>query len=99
MDYGLCSIIVALITGLSSIITAIIWGYVPKRRQEEVVRLKKELLDVYMGAYNLKVIEDLLEEEESRISKQEARRGLIITSRLEKGRIEKRLTQLKSDLD
>lgn len=98
MDYGLCSIIVALITGLSSIITAIIWGYVPKRRQEEVVRLKKELLDVYMGAYNLKVIEDLLEEE-SRISKQEARRGLIITSRLEKGRIEKRLTQLKSDLD
>lgn len=98
MDYGLCSIIVALITGISSIITAIIWGYVPKRRQEEVVRLKKELLDVYMGAYNLKVIEDLLEEE-SGISKQEARRGLIITSRLEKGRIEKRLTQLKSDLD
>ena len=98
MDYGLCSIIVALITGLSSIITAIIWGYVPKKRKEEIARLKKELLDVYMGAYNLKVIEESLEEDVG-ISKQEARRGLIITSRLEKGRIEKRITQLKSDLD
>ena len=58
MDIGIASIIVALVTGVSSIVTAIIWGYVPRKRLEENKRLQKELLEIYMGAYNLKAIEE-----------------------------------------
>lgn len=97
MDIGICSIIVALITGVSSIITAIIWGYVPKKRKEEIVKLQKELLEVYVGAYNLKIIEEMLEEEAG-ISKRKARRGIQITNKLERSKIEKRIAQLNSAL-
>ena len=97
MDIGICSIIVALITGVSSIITAIIWGYVPKKRKEEIVKLQKELLEVYVGAYNLKIIEEMLEEEAG-ISEQTARQGIQITNKLEKSKIEKRIAQLNSAL-
>lgn len=97
MDIGICSIIVALITGVSSIITAIIWGYVPKKRKEEIVKLQKELLEVYEGAYNLKIIEEMLEEEAD-IPKRTARRGIQITNKLEKSKIEKRIAQLNSAL-
>ena len=38
------SIAVALITGLCSIITAVIWGYAPRKRKEEIEKLKKKLL-------------------------------------------------------
>ena len=95
MDIGICSIIVALITGISSIITATIWGYIPKRRKEEIKKLQKELLDVYIGAYNLKVVEETLEEEYG-VSKIEARKDVIITDRLQKAKIEKRIAQLES---
>lgn len=97
MNIGICSIIVALITGVSSIITAIIWGYVPKKRKEEIVKLQKELLEVYEGAYNLKIIEEMLEEETD-IPKRTARRGIQITKKLEKSKIEKRIAQLNSAL-
>ena len=97
MDIGICSIIVALITGVSSIITAIIWGYVPKKRKEEIVKLQKELLEVYVGAYNLKIIEEMLEEEAG-ITKQNARQVSQITNKLEKSKIEKRIAQLNSAL-
>ena len=40
MDIGIASIIVALVTGVSSIVTAIIWGYVPRKRLEENKRLQ-----------------------------------------------------------
>lgn len=97
MDIGICSIIVALITGVSSIITAIIWGYVPKKRKEEIVKLQKELLEVYEGAYNLKFIEERLEKETG-ISKRKARQGIKITNKLERSKIEKRIAQLNSAL-
>jgi len=98
MDIGVSSIIVSLIIGASSIITAFIWGYIPKKRKSEIQRLRKELLDVYIGVYNLKIVEDDLETELG-ISKQHARRGLIITDKLQKNRIEKRIEQLKSLID
>lgn len=98
MDIGVSSIVVSLIIGASSIITAFIWGYIPRKRKNEIQKLRKELLEVYIGVYNLKIVEDDLETELG-ISKQEARRGLIITEKLQKNRIEKRIEQLKSLID
>lgn len=92
------SIAVALITGVCSIITAVIWGYTPRKRKEEIEKLKKELLDVYMSAYNLKQVEEYLESEAG-ISKTEARKGYTISNRLEKSRIEKRIATLQNQLD
>lgn len=97
MDTGIASIIVASITGISSIVTAIIWGYIPRQRKVQIKKLEQELLDVYTDAYNLKAVEERLEMENG-ISKQSARNGVIISSRLEKGRIEKRIAQLQSAL-
>lgn len=94
MDIGIASIIVALVTGVSSIVTAIIWGYVPRKRLEENKRLQK----IYMGAYNLKAIEEGLEGELG-ISKRKARQNLQITPKLQKSHIEKRITELQSKLD
>lgn len=98
MDIGLSSIIVASITGISSIITAIIWGYVPRKRSEEIKRLQKELLEVYGGVYNLKAIEEKLEGELG-VSKIEARKGINIPKTFETKRIEKRIIELQSKLD
>lgn len=98
MDIGVASIIVAIITGISSIITAVIWGYIPRKRLEENERLRKELLEIYMGAYNLKAIEEGLEGELG-ISKRKARQDLQITPKLQKSHIEKRITELQSKLD
>ena len=94
MDIGISSIVVSLIIGVSSIITAFIWGYVPRKRQEEIQRLRKELLEVYIGVYNLKSVEEDLEAEAG-ISKQAARKGLNITEKLQRNRIEKRIEQLR----
>ncbi len=98
MDIGLSSIIVASITGISSIITAIIWGYVPRKRSEEIKRLQKELLEVYGGVYNLKAVEEKLEGDFG-ISKIEARKGINIPKTFETKRIEKRIIELQSKLD
>lgn len=94
MDIGICSIIVALITGISSIVTAIIWGYVPKKRTQEIKRLRRELLEVYIGAYNLKAVEESLEAEFG-VSKTIARKDLVITEKLERKKIEKRIQTLQ----
>ena len=98
MDIGLSSIIVASITGISSIITAIIWGYVPRKRNEEIKRLQKELIEVYGGVYNLKIVEEKLENELG-ISKAEARKEINIPKSFETKRLEKRTLELQSKLD
>ncbi|MBR5395435.1 MAG: hypothetical protein IK144_10210 [Bacteroidaceae bacterium] len=97
MNAELASIIVALITGISSIITAIIWGYVPRNRKSQIKKLQQELLDVYTDVYNLKIVEERLEEDNN-VSKQAAREGLPISPRIEKRRIENRIAQLQSNL-
>lgn len=98
MDIGVSSIVVSLIIGTSSIVTAFIWGYIPRKRKSEIQELRKELLDVYIGVYNLKIVEEDLETELG-ISKQDARRGLIITDRLQKNKIGKRIEELRSLID
>lgn len=86
MNAETASIVVALITGISSIITAIIWGYVPRKRIEQIKILRRELLDVYVGVYNLKVVEERLEGELG-ISKIEARKGISIPKSFETKRL------------
>ena len=98
MTAELASVIVALITGISSIMTAIIWGYIPRKRKIQIQKLRKELLDVYTDVYSLKIVEERLEKENN-ISKQAAREGLLISPRVEKMRVEKRIAQLQSDLE
>lgn len=98
MDIGTVSIIVALITGVSSIITAIIWGYTPRKRHEEIKKLQKELIEVYGGVYNLKIVEEELERELG-ISKKAARKDLQITPKLQRSKIEKRISELQSKLN
>ena len=98
MDVGICSIIVAAITGIASIVTAIIWGYVPRKRSQEIKRLRKELLEVYIGAYNHKAVEESLEAEYG-VSKSIARKGFIITDKLQKSKIEKRIQSLQQMVD
>ena len=51
-----------------------------------------------MSVYNLKQVEEYLEAEAG-ISKTEARKGYTISTRLEKGRIEKRIASLQNQLD
>ena len=90
MTAELASIIVALITGISSIVTAIIWGAVPRTRKNQIKKLRKELLEIYTDVYNLKVVGERLEEDND-VPKHIAREGLKISPRIEKRRIEKRI--------
>ncbi len=61
MDAAIASVIVAVIMGTASIVTAIIWGYVPRKRKDEIEKLRKELFKVYTGVRELKKLEDYLE--------------------------------------
>lgn len=69
----------------------------PKNRREEIIQLRKELLDVYTGVYNLKTVEKNLEAELG-MPKKTSRKGLIISDRLQKSKIEKRIAQLNSSI-
>ena len=97
MSTELASIIVAIIMGTSSIVTAIIWGYVPRKRTQQIKKLQRELLEVYIDVYNLKIVEERLEEENG-VSKKAAREGLLITPLIGRKRIEGRISQLQSIL-
>lgn len=50
MVVEITSVLVALITGLASVGTAYFWGYVPKRREEKIRQLQKELLEAYQNS-------------------------------------------------
>ena len=73
MDAAIASVIVAVIMGAASIITAIIWGYVPRHRKEDLKNRRKELYEVYSAVQELKKLEDYLENKFG-ISKQTARK-------------------------
>ena len=59
MSTEIATLLAALITGISSMVTAYILGYSPRKTKEEIKRLQKELLDVYSGVYNLKAVEEI----------------------------------------
>lgn len=96
---------IGLVVGVLGVIAAIIWGYIPKKRNETIEGLtsklnntRKELLSLYEDVYQLIQIEDFLEKD-SGISKQQARKGFTISNRCERARIERRIDDLKKELN
>lgn len=97
MDTGIAGIIIAIILGTCSIVTSIIFGYVPRKRQREIIQTKMELLQLYKDVSKLLEVEHQLLDEAD-ISKVEARRGQDISCRCEPTRVRKRINELNTQL-
>lgn len=97
MDTGIAGIIIAIILGTCSIVTSIIFGYVPRKRQREIIQTKMELLQLYKDVTKLLEVEHQLLDEAD-ISKVEARRGQDISYRCEPTRVRKRINELNTQL-
>lgn len=97
MDTGIAGIIIAIILGTCSIVASIVFGYVPRKRQQEIIQTKIELLQLYKDVSKfLEVEHQLLDEAD--MSKIEARRGLDISYRCEPTRVRKRINELDIQL-
>lgn len=93
--------LIQLITAISTAVIAVCgifaayyWGYVPRKKQEKIEQLQKELFDCYCDIYNLLQIEKDYMEIEG-ISKIKVRNNRRLTSRSEPKNVEKRLEDLK----
>ncbi|MBO7315895.1 MAG: hypothetical protein J6U44_01835 [Paludibacteraceae bacterium] len=60
MTLELSNIIASSIIGFSGIITGIIFNYIPRKRNEKIQKLQKELLEVYKDVESLIQIESEL---------------------------------------
>ena len=94
MDTG---VIIALILGVSSIVSSVVFGYVPRKRKSEIDRVKGELLAVY------KDIDNLLKEEKNLmgkcgVGKKTARAGVKISKRCEPQKVKRRIEELESQV-
>lgn len=100
MDASIASIIVAVIMGTASIITAIIWGYIPRRRKEELKKLRQELYRVYTAVGQLKKLEDYLEKKYG-ISKQTARKeaGVLIPEMFSDKKVNEKIEKYADDVE
>lgn len=79
---------------LCGVFAAIYWGYIPRKRQEKINQLQKELLDCYYDIYNLLEIEkDYMEEGD--LSKKKIRENHSLTRRSEPKNVQNRIEQLK----
>ncbi len=94
MDSG---IIIALILGVCSVVSSIIFGYIPRSRKEKLIRLQKELLNVYNDINEFQKLEQKLSVTLN-ISKIVARENLNISSNAEPKRVEKRIAELENIL-
>ena len=97
MDIGLAGIIIAIILGTCSIVTSIIYGYVPRKRQREILLAKTELLQLYEDVSQLLEVEQQLLNEAD-ISKIKARHGQSISNRCQPSNVKKRINELKIQL-
>lgn len=94
MDIGIASIIVALLLSIGGIVISFMFGYIPRKRKDEIVRTKKELLQLYQDVLQLLDEEKMLLEEAD-VSKLKARRDRVISSRCEPTRVKKRIKELE----
>ncbi len=92
------SIIVALILGASSIITSIIFGWIPRVRQAKLLAQKKELLTLYEDIDKFIKIEEKLTKQLN-ISKIKARDGIKISEKSEPARVKRRINELKKEIE
>lgn len=104
MDIGIAGITIAIILGTCSIVSSIVFGYIPRKRQQELIQTKKELIQTKNALLQLyKDVSKLLEVEhqlldEADMSKIEARRGQDISYRCEPTRVRKRINELSAQL-
>lgn len=82
------------VIAVCGILAAYFWGYVPRKKQEKIEKLQKELFDCYCDIYNLLQIETDYMEEEG-ISKRKVRENRRLTSRSEPKNVEKRIEDLR----
>ena len=95
-------VLIQLVTAISTaliaicgIIAAYYWGYVPRKRQEKINQLHKELLDCYCDIYYLLQIEkDYIEED--KLSKKTTREDRHLSDRSKPSNVDKRIEELKS---
>jgi len=93
--------LIQLLTAISTTVIAVCgifaayyWGYAPRKKQEKIDQLQKELFDCYCDIYNLLQIEKEYMEEEG-ISKRKVREDRRLTSRSEPKNVEKRIEDLR----
>ena len=82
------------VIAVCGIFAAYYWGYVPRKKQEKIDQLQKELFDCYCDIYNLLQIEKEYMEEEG-ISKRKVREDRRLTSRSKPKNVEKRIEDLR----
>lgn len=94
------STIIQLITAIStaviaigSIFVAYFWGYVPRRRQEKIVQLQKELLECYQ---NIDVFLEIEQEyiKGNGLSKKSVRNGKNLTRKTQPKFVANRINEL-----
>lgn len=94
MDTG---ITIALILGACSIISSIIFGYIPRSNKEKLIKLQKELHNAYNDLNEFQKLEHNLSSALN-IGKIAARQNLNISSNAEPKRVKKRLAELDNIL-
>ena len=96
--------LIQLITAISTtmiavcgVFAAIYWGYIPRKRQEKIEQLQKELLDCYYDIYNLLQIEkDYIEDEN--LSKKKVRENRRLSDRSKPSNVDRRIEELKQSI-
>jgi len=93
----LISAVSTAIIAIGGIYVAYYYGYRPKKKQEQIDRLQKELLECYQNINSLLVIESDYLTEES-IGKQTTRKGLYTTKIIEPKNVQRRIEELSQTL-
>jgi hypothetical protein len=95
MDSNIIASLILSISGIViSLITSIIFGYIPKIRKRKIELLEKELLNTYSDISEFqKLVKNLIEI--SNISKINARKDLSISANSQPKRLQKRISELK----
>ena len=92
--------LIQLVTAISTMVIAVCgifaayyWGYVPRKKQQKIDQLQKELFDCYCDIYNLLQIEQDYMEEEG-MTKQKVRAERRLTPRSQPNNVERRIEDL-----
>lgn len=88
-------VLIALILGFTNIVGSVIFGYLPRSRNEKLRSIEQELLRAYQDIREFQKLEHQLLIK-CNISKMTARQSVDISAKSEPKRINKRITELES---
>ena len=95
------AVFIQLITAISTslialcgVFAAIFWGYIPRKKQEKINQLQKELYDCYCDIYNLLEIEKNYMED-AELSKIKTRENRRLSNRAKPSNVERRISELE----